>query len=36
MLTEYLPIVAMAVLAIVFGVASLVVSRAFRPIGRTP
>ncbi len=31
MLTEYLPIVAMAVLAVVFGVASLVVSRAFRP-----
>jgi NADH-quinone oxidoreductase subunit A len=30
-LTEYLPIVAMAALAIVFGVASLVVSRAFRP-----
>jgi NADH-quinone oxidoreductase subunit A len=30
-LTEYLPIVAMAVLAVVFGVASLVVSRAFRP-----
>ncbi len=31
MLSEYLPIVAMAVLAVVFGVASLVVSRAFRP-----
>ena len=31
MLTEYLPIVAMGVLAVVFGVASLVVSRAFRP-----
>src|SRR5215203_2576828 len=31
MLTEYLPIVVMAALAIVFGVASLVVSRAFRP-----
>jgi hypothetical protein len=30
-LTEYLPIVAMAVLAVLFGVASLVVSRAFRP-----
>jgi len=30
-LTEYLPIVVMAALAIVFGVASLVVSRAFRP-----
>jgi NADH-quinone oxidoreductase subunit A len=30
-LSEYLPIVAMAVLAVVFGVASLVVSRAFRP-----
>ena len=31
MLSDYLPIVAMAVLAVVFGVASLVVSRAFRP-----
>ena len=31
MLTDYLPIVAMAVLAVVFGVASLVVSRSFRP-----
>jgi len=30
-LTEYLPIVAMAVLAVAFGVASLVVSRMFRP-----
>jgi NADH-quinone oxidoreductase subunit A len=30
-LTDYLPIVAMAVLAVVFGVASLVVSRMFRP-----
>jgi NADH-quinone oxidoreductase subunit A len=30
-LTGYLPIVAMAVLAVVFGVASLLVSRAFRP-----
>ena len=30
-LIDYLPIVAMAVLAVVFGVASLVVSRAFRP-----
>ena len=31
MLIEYLPIVVMAALAIVFGVASLLVSRAFRP-----
>ena len=31
MLIEYLPIVVMAALAIVFGVASLVVSRMFRP-----
>ena len=31
MLIDYLPIVAMAVMAIVFGVASLLVSRAFRP-----
>jgi NADH-quinone oxidoreductase subunit A len=30
-LIEYLPIVTMAALAIVFGVASLLVSRAFRP-----
>ena len=31
MLIEYLPIVAMAALAVAFGVVSLVVSRAFRP-----
>ena len=31
MLIDYLPIVAMAALAVAFGVASLVVSRAFRP-----
>ncbi len=31
MLIDYLPIVAMAGLAVAFGVASLVVSRAFRP-----
>ena len=31
MLTDYLPIVAMAALAVLFGVASLVVSRMFRP-----
>ncbi len=31
MLIDYLPIVAMGVMAIVFGVASLLVSRAFRP-----
>jgi NADH-quinone oxidoreductase subunit A len=30
-LTDYLPIVGMAVLAVLFGVASLIVSRAFRP-----
>jgi NADH-quinone oxidoreductase subunit A len=30
-LTDYLPIVAMAVLAVAFGVVSLIVSRAFRP-----
>ena len=31
MLTDYLPIVAMAILAIVFAIASILVSHAFRP-----
>jgi NADH-quinone oxidoreductase subunit A len=35
-LTDVLPIVAMAVLAVAFGVASLLVSRAFRPHEPTP